>query len=360
MTSWRRGPIHDGDWIIAYLSKDNIHHVKLQKGRIFNSKFGHFQHDDIIGKVYGSRVASKTGGYITVLAPTPELLTAGALATRTQIIFTVDISIITMYLELKPGSVVIESGTGSGSLSRAIARTIAPTGHLYTFEYHAQRASAARQDFLDSGLAGVITVTNRDACELGYGFEPTQRKADAVMLDLPSPWLAIPHAAAALRHYGTICNFSPCIEQVQRACETLTRHGFSEIITMECLLRPYEVKAFDFEPIRRPSARGQKRVLSNTTAAGQQSKKTGSELTKKEEESDGEDDAEDAAREKEADKKEAEQNALASVNSPPAAASGAPSSRPRPGPSARPEVFVRGHTSYLTFARYLAPSAEKL
>lgn len=62
-------------------------------------------------------------------------------------------------------------GTGSGSLSRAIARTIAPSGHLFTFEYHAQRASAARQDFLDSGLAGVITVTNRDVCELGYGFE---------------------------------------------------------------------------------------------------------------------------------------------------------------------------------------------
>lgn len=35
-------------------------------------------------------------------------------------------------------------GTGSGSFSTSLARTIAPTGHLFTYEFHADRAQQAR------------------------------------------------------------------------------------------------------------------------------------------------------------------------------------------------------------------------
>jgi tRNA A58 N-methylase Trm61 len=38
-------------------------------------------------------------------------------------------------------------GTGSGSFSTAIIRTIAPTGHLHTFEFHKERSELARYMF---------------------------------------------------------------------------------------------------------------------------------------------------------------------------------------------------------------------
>ena len=41
---------------------------------------------------------------------------------------------------------------------------------------------------------------------------------------------------------GRICSFSPCLEQVQKACAKLDEEGFIEISTMECLLREFQVR----------------------------------------------------------------------------------------------------------------------
>jgi tRNA (adenine57-N1/adenine58-N1)-methyltransferase catalytic subunit len=69
-------------------------------------------------------------------------------------------------------------------------------------------------------LSSLITVNVRDI--QGEGFPEEYRgAADAVFLDLPQPWLAIPSVGLMLKKDGVLCSFSPCIEQVQRACEAM-------------------------------------------------------------------------------------------------------------------------------------------
>ncbi|XP_038130287.1 tRNA (adenine(58)-N(1))-methyltransferase catalytic subunit TRMT61A [Cyprinodon tularosa] len=232
--------IKDGDVAIVHLGHNSVTPVKVQHGAQTQTRYGAIRHSsDLIGQRYGSKVTCSKGGWVHVLHPTPELWTV-SLPHRTQILYTPDIAMVTMMLELKPGSVVCESGTGSGSLSHAILRTIAPTGHLHTVEFHQQRAEKVVEEFKEHRVDHLVTVRNQDVCKDGFGVTGV---ADAVFLDIPSPWEAVGHAKAAMKkHGGRLCSFSPCIEQVQRTCEALTEQGFEEIRTLEVLLRVHNVR----------------------------------------------------------------------------------------------------------------------
>ncbi|CAH0731955.1 unnamed protein product, partial [Brenthis ino] len=234
--------IDEGDTVILYLS-NNLHaidvrpEIKNKKGEmvenVYQTTFGALKVKNLIGVDYGSRVElSKGWGH--VLQPTPELWSM-TLPHRTQIIYTPDISMILLQLDLVPGNIVIEAGTGSGSLTHALIRRVRPHGHVYTFDFHDHRAKVAQEEFEAHGLADFVTARHRDVLADGFGDE-LNGKANAIFLDLPSPWSGVVHAVKALKDEGgRFCSFSPCIEQVQRTCLALEQHGFEEISTMEVL-----------------------------------------------------------------------------------------------------------------------------
>ena len=220
---------------------------------------GPYGHADILGRAYGCRVPSREGGGgaaggagplpdAYALRLTPELWTR-SLPHRTQILFTVDIAMVVARLALRPGSVVCESGTGSGSLTHALARAVAPGGLVHSFEFNAARAAQAQAEVLAHGLGAVVRVAHRDAVARGFlaegggaaaaaGVQP--RGASAAFLDLPNPWDCIGHARACLAPGGILCSFSPCIEQVQRTCAAMASQGFEDVRTFETLLRDWD------------------------------------------------------------------------------------------------------------------------
>ncbi|KAF8215001.1 tRNA methyltransferase complex GCD14 subunit-domain-containing protein [Mycena galopus ATCC 62051] len=221
-------------------TREVIQSLVVTPGKDFNSKFGHYRHSDLVGIPYGSKVGSRTGkGFIHVLRPTPELWTM-ALPHRTQILYIADISLIISYLDIRRGSRVIEAGTGSGSFSHSVARSIGPSGHLWSYEFHEARAKKAREEFAQHGMSDIVTLTHQNVCKDGFNLTDA---VDSVFLDLPAPWDAVEHAKQALRKDRTtrICCFSPCMEQVLRTVAALNDAGFSDITMYETLVRPHDV-----------------------------------------------------------------------------------------------------------------------
>lgn len=214
--------------------------LKIEPDAELQTKFGIIKATDLLNHPYGIRFECKKG-WILPLRLTAELWTQ-LLPHRTQILYQADISMILLQLDIKPGSVVVESGTGSGSLSHAILRACMPTGYLYTFDINESRVKEAQREFTDHGYGNNVLVSHRNVCEQGYGDELCD-KVDACILDLPQTWSAIEHAYKVLKPEGSrLCTFSPCVEQVQQNVAKMSELKFKDIITLECLLRPLEVK----------------------------------------------------------------------------------------------------------------------
>jgi len=243
--------ITEDSLVVIFESFDSLKFCYPQKGKIFSNRNGHFHHDDFIGKPFGCKIRSRNNqgyGFVYLLKPTPELWSR-SLNHRTQIIHFLDASMIVYYLNLRPNMVVCESGTGSGALSHSLMRSIAPKGMLHTYEFNKLRAETAREEFASNGVGHISNVYHKDVCGKHGpgGFDRPQASVDAIVLDLPEPWLAVPHAAYCMKKNSRIVSYSPCIEQAQKTIEELKKNGFHCIKTSEFRLKENYVDEVEYE-----------------------------------------------------------------------------------------------------------------
>ncbi|KAK9481250.1 tRNA methyltransferase complex GCD14 subunit-domain-containing protein [Lipomyces japonicus] len=244
----------EDDLVLAWLTRDNTKPIRPVQGDALHTRFGSFQHSDMLRSKYGTQLPSSSStkaGFIHLLYPTPELWSL-SLPHRTQIVYTPDASYIVQKLRILPGTRVIESGTGSASFTHALARTVSKTGRVWTFEFHLPRFEMARKEIADHGLSDVVKCSHGDVCKKGFvtEFDDTL-DATAVFLDLPSPWLAIPHLKGVVsqKRMVRICCFSPCMEQVQKTIEALQKDGWQDIEMVEVSCKRWEARK---EMVRRP------------------------------------------------------------------------------------------------------------
>ncbi|KAK4985703.1 tRNA (adenine-N(1)-)-methyltransferase catalytic subunit trm61 [Elasticomyces elasticus] len=318
------------------------------EGAVTNTRFGSFPHSTLLGLPWGTQVlASKvdTGsrgrpgkkrkledrspqeeqlgtkqsgeervavkaavaagsGFAHLLPPTPESWTI-SLPHRTQVVYTPDYSYILQRLRVRPGDTIIEAGAGSGSFTHAAARAVynglgtagrkrKRQGRVFSFEYHEPRVVELKREIKEHGLDSVVTVTHRDVYQDGFNIATTPDEqqerplpcADAIFLDLPAPWQALPHLTRTLKPVPSptpamaaptsdspnditmtsdpidpakedvnatqsplnpeatirVCTFSPCIEQVQQTVTALRRLGWVDVEMVEVMHKRIDVR----------------------------------------------------------------------------------------------------------------------
>jgi len=228
--------ISEGDYVLIYLDARRTYMIKMQAGQTFHTHKGYLKLDELIGKEYGEPIKSSLGIYFTTLKPslTDYIMKSSR---NTQIIYPKDAALIVMFSGIGPGSRVVESGTGTGSLTTALAHYVGSTGKVYTYELRSEFQKNAAKNLERSKLINNVEMKSGDVT---LGIE--ERDVDAVILDLAVPWLVVPHAYEALRPSGILVSFSPTIDQVVKTTEALRENNFVFIETIECMMRAMQVE----------------------------------------------------------------------------------------------------------------------
>jgi len=217
----------------------------LLPGGTFHTHRGILNHDDLIGKPWGSQVISHQGSPFFMLQPSLADLLVD-LKRSTQIMYPKDIGFILTSMSIGPGQTVLEAGTGSGSMTVALAYMVGSEGRVVSYEKRPEFQNLARKNLERLGLESRVKFKLGDIAE---GIAETN--VDACFLDLPNPWEYTRQVRMALKPGGFFCNLVPTFNQVERLLYVMRRENFAFVEVCELLLRYYKPEPTRLRPTDR-------------------------------------------------------------------------------------------------------------
>jgi len=216
--------------------------IRLHEGGAQHTHAGVIQHDALIGQPVGRQVRSHLGQPFLVLEPSTHDLMMNV-RRHTQIIYPKEAGYILLKMNLYSGQRVVEAGSGSGALTLALARAVAPEGRVYSYENRPEMQRNAMRNLARVGLSDTVEFKNRDVAE---GFDETD--VDALFLDVRTPGDYLEQVRGALRSGGFFGALVPTANQVSHLIARLEGHRFGDIEVEELLLRPYKPVAERLRP----------------------------------------------------------------------------------------------------------------
>lgn len=226
--------IGPSSWVILLFEDGKKLTVKPGLGNK-GTHFGQVDLTTLEQKTYGQMILTSTGHPVYLLKPTLQdhIMT---LKRITQIIYPKDIGTILLKLGISQGSTVLECGTGSGSLTTALAWMVGDEGKVYTYERDPLFSKRAKENLDKIGLLNRVEMKIRDVSLLGF----EEKNVEAAFLDVREPTDLLPQITASLAPGGVLGILVPTTNQIVETLNSLSNAPYTDTEIMETFFRKYK------------------------------------------------------------------------------------------------------------------------
>ncbi len=130
-------------------------------------------------------------------------------------------------------SLVIDAGTGSGSLASILANIV---GEVHTVDINQDHVKVAKKNVEKTNLKNIVFVEKNILEPANFEKE----KYDLFTLDISTPWNALDTANKVLKKGGYLVVYSPSITQIQKTVNELPKY-LQYLETIEVIERAWKV-----------------------------------------------------------------------------------------------------------------------
>ncbi|KAM9316185.1 tRNA (adenine(58)-N(1))-methyltransferase, mitochondrial [Gastrophryne carolinensis] len=208
-------PFIPGDLLLAEYKRRHYSMFKkmfvLKEHGKLVSNWGAIRNQDIVGKLPGQRLSTSTGHEFLLRRPSLEEY-VGLMKRGPNIAYPKDITAMMTMMDVSPGDMVLEAGSGSGALSLFLSRAVGADGCIYSFDVRADHHEIAKKNYLiwrkvwqvRTGRCWADNVRFIHKSILDARPDIAAVEFDAVVLDMLHPQLALPVITENLKQ-GAVC-----------------------------------------------------------------------------------------------------------------------------------------------------------
>ncbi len=229
-------PFELGEWVLLIpLDPERTQRWIAPVGEKFTTADGVFDLGELVGQLPGTIVRSHLGHPLVAVRPNPADWVLYAVKRQTQITYPKEMGYILVRAGVGPGSLVLETGSGSGASTLMFAMAVGDSGHVFSYERRPEFSALAQRNLERVGLRHRVTFKVRDIAE---GFD--ERDVDVVFLDVREPWLYLPQGLEALASGGSLVVLVPTTNQISETLRAMRGLPLVDVEVSELLLRHYK------------------------------------------------------------------------------------------------------------------------
>lgn len=254
--------IKENDWVLFKDQKGKEWLRKITITGSLDTHKGNLLFSDVIEKEYGSEIVySKGNGKLLVLEPNLEQIQLH-MPHATNIIYSMDASLLCFKANIKRGNKVLEIGTGSGGLTLFLATFLYEDPAFFekidcpiiSVDARTDHQKTAITNLKNFKLDHLVDFRIGDFDQTNPIEEISAHYFDAVFVDISTPWTVLEQVSNYLKYGKSVVIFVPNWAQIEKTVfEAEKSEKYTVVDVFEIFRRPMIVDAI--RHITRPLTR---------------------------------------------------------------------------------------------------------